>query len=157
MASIGLGIYKSHFHHCNSVQILYGHIINVFRLGDILRNFLLLHLIHSIHINVHRRRNIYMSENVLNYFQVNSRFTKTGSEGMYFSFEFLSRVCGKELLTQYEANKRAKKAPSNRTKTHGYYYLIVSIRLRTVLGSFSALSGPAPLARLKVDFIIWFY
>ena len=76
---------------------------------------------------------------------------------MYFSFEFLSRVCGKELLTQYEANKRAKKAPSNRTKTHGYYYLIVSIRLRTVLGSFSALSGPAPLARLKVDFIIWFY
>jgi hypothetical protein len=47
---------------------------------------------------------------------------------------------------QYEAREGKTKAPS---KTESVFLLIM---LRTALGSFSVLTDPAPLARLKVGY-----
>ena len=51
----------------------------------------------------------------------------------------------------FEPNTPIKKAPQNSNEDSADFALSGSyIRLLTVLGSFSALSGPAPLARFKV-------
>ena len=56
-------------------------------------------------------------------------------------------------LSNAVRSRSCKKAPSKSNQGKDRIILF-SIRLRTALGSFSALTGPAPLARLE---IAWFY